>query len=115
MGFEKELNHVLELLVNVKQCMLFSATLPPWVKNQARKIFPSTPVHLDLINQAEKGGKQTDKTSELVRHIALACPTEAYRLGILASVVQRYGLGRALIFTDTKMDCDRHTKILYER
>jgi len=38
--------------------------------------------------------------------MAMACPSEAYRLAVLPSIVQRYGRGRALIFTDTKRDAD---------
>jgi len=82
--------------------MLFSATLPAWVKKQTKNIFrQGGPVHLDLIS-----GTNDDRTSDTVEHVALACPSEAYRLAVLPSVVLQYGQGRALIFAEQKRHAD---------
>jgi len=58
------------------------------------------------------GGRAGDRTSESIDHVAVACPTEEYRWAALPSILQRFGQGRALIFTDTKKDADDLAKRL---
>jgi len=109
-GFERELETILGFLpkpaddaASTRQTFLFSATMPRWVKQSSDKLFATSPVQLDLV-KASAGG---NKTAETVHHIAVVCPSESYRASALIPLIQSYGSGRALVFTDTKADADK--------
>lgn len=48
-GFEEDVEFILEKLPSERQSMLFSATMPPWVKKLARK-FMDNPLTIDLVS-----------------------------------------------------------------
>jgi len=114
-GFEKELETILgflpkptsdpvdEAVACTRQTFLFSATMPRWVAKSSDKLFATSPVQLDLV----KGSRGGNKTAETVHHIAVVCPSEKYRASALIPLIQSYGSGRALVFTDTKADADK--------
>jgi len=84
----------------IMQTLLFSATIPGWVKEVAHK-YMANPVNIDLI------GDQEQKASKDVKHLMLQCPwqNKAATVGDLISV---YGgaNGRVLVFTDTKREAN---------
>lgn len=48
-GFEEDVEVILEKLPSERQSMLFSATMPSWVKKLARK-YLKNPLTIDLVN-----------------------------------------------------------------
>jgi superfamily II DNA/RNA helicase len=47
-GFEEDVEVILENLPSKRQSMLFSATMPTWVKKLARK-YLDNPLQIDLV------------------------------------------------------------------
>ncbi|XP_067673213.1 nucleolar RNA helicase 2-like [Haliotis asinina] len=90
---EKESNH--------PQTLLFSATLPPWVRETANKYMRSDVKKVDLI------GQQTNKTATTVQHMAIKCSYQD-RAGTIGDIIQVYSgnHGRAMVFCETKKDAD---------
>ena len=84
------------------------------LRNSSR-LFDSPPVQLDLVKTAvglvvisswlnHCWMQGSNETAGTVQHLAVVCPNEKYRSEALANVITTYGDGRALIFTDTKVD-----------
>lgn len=48
-GFEEDVEHILEKLPAERQSMLFSATMPGWVKKLSRK-YLNNPLTIDLVS-----------------------------------------------------------------
>jgi ATP-dependent RNA helicase DDX21 len=48
-GFEEDVERILEQLPKKRQGMLFSATMPAWVKNLSRK-YLRDPLTIDLVH-----------------------------------------------------------------
>lgn len=48
-GFEEDVEHILEKLPSERQSMLFSATMPGWVKKLSRK-YLNNPLTIDLVS-----------------------------------------------------------------
>ncbi|XP_046359627.1 nucleolar RNA helicase 2-like [Haliotis rufescens] len=90
---EKESSH--------PQTLLFSATLPPWVRQTANKYMRDDVKKVDLI------GKQTNKTATTVEHMAIKCSYHD-RAGTIGDIIQVYSgnHGRAMVFCETKKDAD---------
>lgn len=101
-GFEKELNLIVGKMPTEtkRQTFLFSATMPRWVQQSSNRLFQTAPVQLNLVQTGKT------QTSADVHHLAVVCPSEAYRNRALAPLIQTYGKGRGLVFTDTKADAD---------
>ena len=53
-GFADDVEHILTACPQQRQTMLFSATMPPWVKNLTQK-FLQQPVLVDLVGDASSG------------------------------------------------------------
>ncbi|KAK3579484.1 hypothetical protein CHS0354_028301 [Potamilus streckersoni] len=83
------------------QTMLYSATMPPWVYQTARKYLRENVKKINLI------GEQSVKTSKTVTHMALQC-SYFDRAATIGDVIQVYSgaHGRAMVFCDTKRECD---------
>ncbi|XP_073269398.1 DEAD-box ATP-dependent RNA helicase 3, chloroplastic [Primulina huaijiensis] len=98
-GFEEDVEVILEKLPAERQSMLFSATMPGWVKKLARK-FLNNPLTIDLV------GDQEEKLAEGIKLYAIATTATSKRsiLGDLVTVYARGG--KAIVFTQTKRDAD---------
>ena len=66
------------------QTLLFSATLPPWVENVARKYLRADKKHIDLV-----GNSQQHANSD-ISHYAIPCHWSE-RNSVLGEVIQVYG------------------------
>jgi ATP-dependent RNA helicase DDX21 len=77
--------------------MLFSATIPPWLKKLSQKYMKPSRVVINLINLAE-----TQASSSVV-HYALPCAF-GMSVGTVGDVVSVYGgrHSRTIIFCETK-------------
>lgn len=84
------------------QTMLYSATMPSWVFQVAKKYLKDQYKHVNLIGQNE------EKTSTTVEHLALTCH-HAEIPTMLHDVIRVYcgQHGRVMIFCQTKLECDR--------
>lgn len=82
-----------------RQVLLFSATMPHWVKKLAKQ-YMVDPVTVDLV------GDSSAKVSPLVRMLSLCCD-HGSKTGMLADLVTVHAAGeKAIVFTSTKRECD---------
>ncbi|CAK7340399.1 unnamed protein product [Dovyalis caffra] len=98
-GFEEDVEVILESLPSKRQSMLFSATMPTWVKKLARK-YLDNPLQIDLV------GEQEEKLAEGIKLYAISATATSKRT-ILSDLVTVYAKGgKTIIFTQTKRDAD---------
>ncbi|KAF2324096.1 hypothetical protein GH714_006600 [Hevea brasiliensis] len=98
-GFEEDVEVILENLPSKRQSMLFSATMPTWVKKLARK-YLDNPLQIDLV------GDQEEKLAEGIKLYAVSSTATSKR-SILGDLVTVYAKGgKTIIFTQTKRDAD---------
>jgi ATP-dependent RNA helicase DDX21 len=84
------------------QTLLFSATMPDWIKEAVRKYMKPDKITLDLI------GTDKQKTSATVKHCCLTSrwQNRAAVLGDIVAVYGRGNAGRTIIFVETKGECN---------
>lgn len=113
MGFQEAVERILGACTSteMKQTLLFSATVPRWVKDLAKNYMRAdATVTVDTVSD-DKNRTNTDIT-----HLAIGCPwTE--RGDTIADVVKVYtgALGKTIIFTDTKAEANEissHEKLV---
>ncbi|KAL7108465.1 hypothetical protein ACP275_06G114200 [Erythranthe tilingii] len=100
MGFVEDVELILGKVQDVTQVqtLLFSATLPSWVKQISTKFLKADKKTADLV------GNEKMKASTNVRHIVLPCSASA-RTQLIPDIISCYSSGgRTIIFTETK-DC----------
>ncbi|CAL9136257.1 unnamed protein product [Musa acuminata var. zebrina] len=98
-GFEEDVEVILEKLPSERQNMLFSATMPGWVKKLARRNLKD-PLTIDLV------GDQDEKLAEGIKLYAIPTTATSKRT-ILSDLVTVYAKGgKAIVFTQTKRDAD---------
>ncbi|KAJ7977779.1 DEAD-box ATP-dependent RNA helicase [Quillaja saponaria] len=98
-GFEEDVELILEQLPSVRQSMLFSATMPTWVKKLARK-YLDKPLTIDLV------GEQDEKLAEGIKLHAISATATSKRT-ILSDLITVYAKGgKTIVFTKTKRDAD---------
>ncbi|KAL7237800.1 hypothetical protein ACSBR2_003993 [Camellia fascicularis] len=98
-GFEEDVEVILEKLPAKRQSMLFSATMPAWVKKLARK-YLDNPLTIDLV------GDQDEKLAEGIKLFAIPTTSTSKRT-ILSDLIMVYAKGgKAIVFTQTKRDAD---------
>ncbi len=83
------------------QCLLFSATIPDWVRNIARPFMSPDLLTIDLCKNIK------NKTAAGVQHLAINCPYQN-RANTLADVVLCYGgkHKKTLVFSHTKAEAN---------
>lgn len=84
------------------QHLLFSATMPSWVRNIAAKFLKEEVEMVDLVEGQEV------KTATTVEHLALIVSTPYQFVATISDVVSVYcgQHGRAIIFTETKKEAN---------
>ena len=82
------------------QVLLFSATIPSWVRDVTTKYMHPDKVVVDLVTAKEKASVD-------VKHLVLRCPWER-RAKVIADLIQVYcgHDGRAIVFCDMKKSCN---------
>ncbi|KAA8545341.1 hypothetical protein F0562_020125 [Nyssa sinensis] len=104
-GFEEDVEVILEKLPSKRQSMLFSATMPGWVKKLARK-YLDNPLTIDLV------GDQDEKLAEGIKLYAIPTTATSKRT-ILSDLVTVYAKGgKTIVFTQTKRDADEVSLVL---
>ncbi|KAK8651587.1 hypothetical protein V6N13_141185 [Hibiscus sabdariffa] len=98
-GFEEAVEQILENLPSKRQSMLFSATMPSWVKKLAKKYLDS-PLNIDLV------GDQNEKLAEGIKLYAVSTTANSKQT-ILSNLITDYAKGgKIIVFTQTKRDAD---------
>ncbi|XVF41678.1 hypothetical protein PTKIN_Ptkin01aG0299300 [Pterospermum kingtungense] len=98
-GFDEPVEEILENLPSKRQSMLFSATMPSWVKKLARK-YLDNPLNVDLV------GDQDEKLAEGIKLFAVSTTATSKRT-ILSDLITVYAKGgKTIVFTQTKKDAD---------
>ncbi|XP_024538316.1 DEAD-box ATP-dependent RNA helicase 7 [Selaginella moellendorffii] len=100
MGFVEAVEAILGAVEDTSsvQTLLFSATMPSWVKEIATRFLKPNKKTVDLV------GDEKMKASNNVKHLLLQCAYSA-RSQMIADVIKVYGSGgRVIVFTETKND-----------
>ncbi len=104
MGFADDMAEILGACSHgERQTSLFSATVPPWVRDVASKYMRPDMQTVDLVGNSER------KASSDVRHIAIPCPGPmSMRGSTINDVIAMYSgtTGRVIVFCETKAECD---------
>lgn len=104
MGFQEAVEKILGACTTQfqKQTLLFSATIPRWVKDLAKKYMRvSETVTVDTVSDSK------NRTNTDITHLAIACPPSE-RGETIADVIKVHtgALGKSIIFTDTKAEAN---------
>ncbi|XP_061366185.1 DEAD-box ATP-dependent RNA helicase 3, chloroplastic-like isoform X1 [Gastrolobium bilobum] len=104
-GFEEDVEIILDKLPPKRQSMLFSATMPAWVKKLARKNLDN-PLTIDLV------GDEEEKLAEGIKLYAISATATSKRT-ILSDLITVYAKGgKTIVFTQTKRDADEVSLVL---
>ncbi|XP_066351633.1 DEAD-box ATP-dependent RNA helicase 3A, chloroplastic-like [Miscanthus floridulus] len=98
-GFEEDVETILQQLPADRQSMLFSATMPSWVKKLSRR-YLNNPLTIDLV------GDKDEKLAEGIKLYAIPLTATSKRT-ILSDLITAYAKGgKTIVFTRTKKDAD---------
>lgn len=98
-GFVEPIQKIFQYLPPQKQSMLFSATMPTWVKDLARQ-YLKNPLIIDLV------GNKEEKIAEGIKLLSISTSMGAKR-SMLGDLIKVYGNGcKCIVFTQTKRDAD---------
>ncbi|XP_012569965.1 DEAD-box ATP-dependent RNA helicase 3A, chloroplastic isoform X2 [Cicer arietinum] len=98
-GFEEDVEVILERIPTQRQIMLFSATMPGWVKKLSRKHL-NNPLTIDLV------GDKEEKLADRIKLYAVSATATSKRR-ILFGLISVYAKGgKTIVFTRTKRDAD---------
>ncbi len=99
-GFADDVDYILSHAPPARQTVMFSATVPDWIKTLVRK---HTKDHLFIDCVGAAG-----QTPSLISHKAAAIPSQASQLpGMILSLINAFARGeRTMIFSDTKAGAD---------
>ncbi|EFJ43297.1 hypothetical protein VOLCADRAFT_66087 [Volvox carteri f. nagariensis] len=109
MGFIEDVETILkagEQQPDSIQTLLFSATLPKWVKGLTQRFLRPGHRFMDLV------GDDKMQAAVTVRHLMLPC-SYPQRAGLLKDLITSYGAGgRTIIFTDSKKEAAELSVVL---
>ncbi|PKA47688.1 DEAD-box ATP-dependent RNA helicase 7 [Apostasia shenzhenica] len=108
MGFVDDVELILGKVADVSkvQTLLFSATLPDWVKKLSARFLKAEKKVVDLV------GDEKLKASASVRHLVLPCSSAA-RPQIIPDLIRCYSHGgRTIVFTETKESASQLSSML---
>lgn len=94
MGFEEDVEKLLENTPSSRQTMLFSATVPAWAKRLAER-FLKNHIHVNVVKDEAISYEE----------LALQAPVQN-RVSTLADLLYAYAPERSIIFTRTKAEVD---------
>lgn len=98
-GFAEDVEVIFQHLPPQRQSMLFSATMPDWVRGLSRKYMNNSLI-VDLV------GDKDEKLAEGIKLLSISSSMMAKR-AILGDLITVYGKGcKSIVFTQTKRDAD---------
>lgn len=101
MGFYDDIMQIVKLLPKQRQTLLFSATMPPKIKNLAREIL-TDPAEVKL---------SVSKPAEKIAQSAYIC-YETQKLPILRHIFKQLQCDRSIVFASSKAKCKELCKAL---
>uniref|UniRef100_A0A1J3FIH7 RNA helicase n=1 Tax=Noccaea caerulescens TaxID=107243 RepID=A0A1J3FIH7_NOCCA len=99
-GFAEDVEVILERLPEKRQSMMFSATMPSWIRSLTKK-YLNDPLTIDLVGDSDQ------KLADGITMYSISA--ESYgKAGIIGPLVAEHGKGgKCIVFTQTKRDADR--------
>ncbi|KAJ0014911.1 hypothetical protein Pint_21902 [Pistacia integerrima] len=104
-GFEEDVEVILENIPPKRQSMLFSATMPAWVKKLSRK-YLDNPLNIDLVGDGD------EKLAEGIKLYAISTTATSKRTILSDLVTGSAKGGKTIVFTRTKRDADEISRVL---
>ncbi|XVF14471.1 hypothetical protein REPUB_Repub09cG0063100 [Reevesia pubescens] len=99
-GFAEDVETILERLPANRQSMMFSATMPNWIKSLTRKHLKN-PLTIDLVGESDQ------KLAEGISLYSIAADMRG-KASILGTLITEHAKGgKCIVFTQTKRDADR--------
>jgi ATP-dependent RNA helicase DDX21 len=99
MGFQEDVERIMQGLPENRQMNLWSATQPHWITQTARKYCKNLET-MDMV------GSNPVRTADTIRHLAAACAWD-HQGTVVANIVRAHANHkRTLVFCNTKMDVD---------
>ncbi|KAJ3670019.1 hypothetical protein LUZ60_010343 [Juncus effusus] len=99
-GFAEDVEVILERVPKKRQTMMFSATMPQWIKKITQKHLNS-PLTIDLVGDSDQ------KLAEGITLYSIAADRYE-KAGMLGPLITEYGKGgKCIVFTQTKRDADK--------
>ena len=99
MGFKEDLETILKETPTTRQTALFSATMPEFIKNVAKK-YQQNPLHIQI--------KKKTLTVENITQVAYMCKRESKK-DLLIRLLDYYNFKNCIIFANTKSMVDELT------
>eukprot|EP01026_Neomeris_dumetosa_P030857 TRINITY_DN2457_c0_g1_i6.p1 TRINITY_DN2457_c0_g1~~TRINITY_DN2457_c0_g1_i6.p1 ORF type:complete len:844 (-),score=204.54 TRINITY_DN2457_c0_g1_i6:424-2955(-) len=101
MGFQEDVERIAaECPPDDRQTLMFSATLPQWVKKLAKK-YQKNPILVDLV-----GEENTGRIADTIKPLAIQVDWK-YKRNLLVDLLSVYGSsGKSIVFTSTKREAD---------
>ena len=103
MGFKEDVEKIMRKVqeTDKPQFIMFSATMPGWVRGLAKQFFESGHKYFDL------AGDLKNKTAQNVSHLAIDCPYFNRTSTLADLLLVHVGLhGKAIVFASTKADAN---------
>ena len=114
MGFQDELDFIFSEIVKTKslkekrrQLLLFSATVPPWVRQTAKKFAQKEDevLEIDLVGHEDRSKKTTQASTD-VKHVCVPAHWQQIHETV-NDVRHAYGTGgKCILFCETKLECN---------
>ncbi|CAM0948911.1 unnamed protein product [Alopecurus aequalis] len=99
-GFDEDVEIILQKVPAKRQTLMFSATMPPWIRKLTEKYLKS-PVVVDLVGQDDQ------KLAEGITLLTIATENHA-KPAVLGELIKDHAKGgKCIVFTQTKRDADR--------
>ncbi|CAH8261413.1 unnamed protein product [Arabidopsis lyrata] len=99
-GFAEDVEIILQKLPEKRQSMMFSATMPSWIRSLTKK-YLNNPLTIDLVGDSDQ------KLADGITMYSIAADSYG-RASIIGPLVNEHGKGgKCIVFTQTKRDADR--------
>ncbi|CAH2053034.1 unnamed protein product [Thlaspi arvense] len=99
-GFAEDVEVILEKLPEKRQSMMFSATMPSWIRSLTKKHL-NNPLTIDLVGDSDQ------KLADGITMFSISADSYG-KASIIGPLVQEHGKGgKCIVFTQTKRDADR--------
>ncbi|KAJ1266338.1 hypothetical protein BS78_08G143300 [Paspalum vaginatum] len=99
-GFDQDVERILQSVPQKRQTLMFSATMPAWIRKLTQK-YLNNPVTVDLV------GEDDQKLAEGITLYSVSSEKRE-KPAVLAELIKEHAKGgKCIVFTQTKRDADR--------
>ncbi|RLN00118.1 hypothetical protein C2845_PM06G33600 [Panicum miliaceum] len=99
-GFDQDVETILQQVPQQRQTLMFSATMPTWIRKLTQK-YLNNPVTVDLV------GEDDQKLAEGISLFSIASENRE-KPAVLGELIKEHAKGgKCIVFTQTKRDADR--------